>query len=197
MINLKKGEGINLSKAHPHTTRFIADLSWDPSPVATQRVEMEIVCFLLTQQDDDTRKCAADEDFVFYNNLKDPTGSVLHNPDDWQHGDDTLRLDLGKLSQRNPDITEISVIAEIYEGIDRRQDFGHVNHATVKIIDADSKTDLAQFRLTEEDAQYTAVQLGSFVNEGGEWHFKTVGKGYLKGLEAFVIAYGLQVGTPE
>jgi tellurium resistance protein TerD len=197
MINLKKGEGINLSKAHPSTTKFVADLSWDPSPAATQRVEMEIVSFLLTQQGDGSRKCAAEGDFVFYNNLKDPTGSVTHNPDDWQHGDDTLLLDLAKLSQRNPDILEVSVIAEIYEGLERRQDFGHVNHATVKIIDADSNVPLAQFRLTEEDAAYTAVQLGSFVSENGEWHFKAVGKGYNKGLEAFVIAYGLQVGVPE
>ncbi|MCX4161759.1 MULTISPECIES: TerD family protein [Paraburkholderia] len=199
MINLQKNQGINLSKDHAHVRRFLVDTKWDVNAAAQSRLdqfEVNVSAFLLNHK---TGKplAARDEDFVFYNNRQDPTGAVVHRPDDWQDGDDAMTLDLDILAAQNPGVDEVSLIVEIYEGLKRRQNFGHINHTTAVINDADTKTPIAQFRLTEDDATYTAVQMGSFVRENGDWHFKAIGTGYNKGLAAFLSAYGLQAADEE
>jgi len=194
VINLQKNQGINLSKDHKHVRRFLVDTKWDVNTAAQSRLEqfeVNVSAFLLNHKTG-APLAARDEDFVFYNNRQDPTGAVVHSPDDWQDGDD---LDI--LAAKNPAVDEVSLIVEIYEGLKRQQNFGHINHTTAVIIDADTKTPIAQFRLTEDDGQYTAVQMGSFVHENGDWHFKAVGKGYNKGLAAFLTAYGLQAADEE
>jgi tellurium resistance protein TerD len=72
-----------------------------------------------------------------------------------------------------------------------------VNHARVTISDADTNTAIADFKLTEDDGNSTAVQMGSFLRKGNDWHFEAVGRGYQKGWASFVQAYGLQVGSEE
>jgi tellurium resistance protein TerD len=199
MINLKKNEGVNLSKNFGHVSRFKIELDWDVNPAAVRssdRFELNVGGFLLTHA---TGKpmCMRDEDFIFYGNRSDPTGSVLHNPDDWKGGTDIMFYDQDKLSAKTDTVDELSVIAEIYEASERGQDFGHVNHARVTISDADTGVAIANFKLTEDDGDSTAVQMGSFVRKGNDWHFEAVGKGYRKGWASFVTAYGLQVGSDE
>jgi tellurium resistance protein TerD len=199
MINLKKNEGVNLSKNFGHVKRFKIEIDWDVNPAMiqpNQRFECNVGGFLLNHINGQP-KCMRDENFIFYNNKIDPTGAVTHNPDDWKGGTDIMFLDQDLLSQRNPGVDEFSTIAEIYEAADRGQDFGHVNHCRVTISDADTDTPICNFKLTEDDGNCTAVQLGSFIRKDNDWHFEAVGKGYKKGWEDFCKAYGLDVGQSE
>jgi tellurium resistance protein TerD len=198
-IQLHKGQGINLSKDHGHVRNILVDVSWDVNTRAVtreDRFELGVSAFLLVHQNG---KPVAEEDgdFVFYNNLSDPTGSVKHEKDNPLSGRDAMLIDLDTLFTANNRIDEISIIAEIYEGQKRRQDFGHVNHATAEIIDKDTGEKIAFFKLTEDDSGSTAVQMGSFVRENGDWHFKAVGTGYNKGLAAFLNVYGLVANDEE
>jgi tellurium resistance protein TerD len=199
MIKLQKGGSINLSKDHAHVRRFVVDTKWDVNTAAQNRLdqfEINVSAFLLNHK---TGKpmAARDEDFVFYNNRQDPSGAVTHNPDDWQDGDDAMTIDLDVLSTQNKAVDEISLIVEIYEGIKRQQNFGHINHTTATIIDAKTNVRIAEFRLTEDDADFTAVQMGSYVLDNGDWHFKAIGAGFKKGLASFLTAYGLQAADEE
>jgi tellurium resistance protein TerD len=197
-INLKKGEGVNLTKNFGHVSQFKIELDWDVNPAARSRdeaFELNVGGFLLNLIDEKPR-ATRDENFVFYGNRADPVGALVHNPDNWRGGTDIMFFYPDKLSN-NPGIVEVSVIAEIYEGLDRRQDFGHVNHARVTISDAATGQAIANFKLTEDDANSTAVQMGSFVRKDNDWHFEAVGKGYQKGWASFVEAYGLSVSQGE
>jgi tellurium resistance protein TerD len=199
VINLKKGEGVNLTKNFGHISKYKIELDWDVNPAARNRneqFELNVGGFLLNHIDGKPI-ATRDENFVFYGNRSDPTGSVTHNPDNWKGGTDIMFLDLDKLFSANNGIDEVSTIAEIYEGIDRRQDFGHVNHARVTISDASTGQAVANFMLTEDDGNCTAVQMGSFVRKDNDWHFEAVGKGYTKGWASFVRAYGLEVSQDE
>lgn len=199
MINLKKGEGVNLSKNFGHVRRFLIEIDWDVNTAAYKRedqFELNVGGFLLNHVDGKPM-CMRDENFIFYGNRIDPTGSVTHAPDNFRSGTDIMIFDQDKLSAASGSIDEFSVIAEIYEALARGQDFGHVNHARVTISDADTKQGIANFKLTEDDGDSTAVQMGSFVRKGDDWHFEAVGKGYKKGWASFVTAYGLQVGEDE
>lgn len=200
MINLQKGQGINLSKDHG-VGRAIIEVTWDPNPDKTtdrkHQFEVNTVAFELTRKDGGKPFAPQDGCFVFYNNLNAPDGGVQHSPDDWQGGDDKMLIDFRALDKSALGIDEVSCIVEIYEGLTRSQHFGQIGHCTARILDADSKSPVAQFRLTEEDSNATAVQMGSFVKEGGHWHFKAVGAGYQKGLADFLHVYGLQEASPE
>jgi tellurium resistance protein TerD len=200
MINLQKGQGINLSKDHG-VNRAIIEVTWDPNPDKTSdrkhQFEVNTVAFELTRKDGGKPFAPQDGCFIFYNNLSAPDGGVVHSPDDWQDGDDQMRVDFGALDKSSLGIDEVSCIVEIYEGLIRNQHFGMIGHCTAKIVDADTKNPVAQFKLTDEDSNSTAVQMGSFVKENGHWHFKAVGKGYQKGLADFLHVYGLQESAPE
>jgi len=197
-IQLKKGDGINLSKDHG-LTRALLEVTFDldPShPVKKHEMDVNVCAFELTHKDG---KAVApqDECFVFYNNLRGATGAVIHEPDGGSIGDDKLDIDFAALDRNTLGIDEISCIVEIYEGLQRGHHFGQFSHCTAHIINPDTKEVIAEFKLTEEDSNATAVQMGSFVKENGHWHFKAVGAGYQKGLADFLHVYGLQEAEPE
>lgn len=204
-IQLHKGQGINLSKDHGHVRRVLVDVTWDADANASResRFELGVCAFLLVHEqgrpivDTSMPESEREKEFVFYNNLSDPTGSVKHSKDNPLTGRDEMIIDLDLLTSKNQRLDEISILAEIYEGLKRRQDFGHAKNARAEIIDADTKEVIAFFKLTEEDAAFTACQMGSFVKENGDWHFKAVGKGYNKGLADFLAVYGLTAGDEE
>ncbi len=200
MINLKKGEGVNLSKPeYAHISKYLIEVDWDVNTSARSRseqFEINVGGFILANVGGKPQ-AKTETDFVFYGNAADANNILVHNPDNWRGGTDIMHLDTDALISRRKDAMEVSVWAEIYEGLVRGQDFGHVNHVTVTISDEATGQKVANFRLTEDDADSTIVQLGSFVVKNGDLHFEAVGKGYRKGWADPVVAYGLQVGEAE
>jgi len=193
-INLKKGEGVNLSKNFGHVAKFKIEADWDAKP--GKRVEINIGAFILHNVGGKSQ-AIRDENFVFYNNRTDPTGSVLKEKDNWQNGTDIMHYFADQHAGLKTGAVEVSVITEIYEAAERNQDFGHVDHCRVTVSDEDTGQVICNFKLTEDDSDSTAVQMGSFVIKEGDLHFEAVGKGYRKGWESFVRVYGLDVGQAE
>jgi tellurium resistance protein TerD len=197
-IQLKKGSGINLSKDHG-LTRAVLEVTFDVDPthpVKTHDMDVNVCAFEVTHA---SGKAVApqDECFVFYNNLKSPDGAVTHEKDGGSVGDDKMMLDFGLLDKSSLGIDEVSCIVEIYEGLARGHHFGQFSHCTAHIVNPDNGEVIAEFKLTDDDSNATAVQMGSFVKEDGHWHFKAVGAGYQKGLADFLHVYGLTEGDAE
>lgn len=197
-IQLAKGQGINLTKDHGLTSAVI-EVSFDVHPTHSARAhEYEAnVCAFELAHTGGKAVAPQDECFIFYNNLMAPDGGVVHDKDGGAIGDDKMTIDFGKLDASRLGIDEVSCIAEIYEGLKRGHNFGQFSHCTAHIVNPDSSEVIAEFRLTDEDSNATAVQMGSFVKEDGHWHFKAIGAGYQKGLADFLHAYGLQEASPE
>ncbi len=197
-IQLSKGQGINLSKDHG-LTRAILEVTYDldPShPVKKHEMDVGIMAFEVSHASGKPQ-CPQDECFVFYNNKISATGGVVHEEDGGSKGDDKIDIDFAKVQAGNLQIDEISCVAEIYEGLKRGHSFGQFSHCTAHIINPDNGEVIAEFKLTDEDSDATAVQLGSFVFADGHVHFKAVGVGYKKGLEDFLTVYGLQAADEE
>ncbi|MBN6739176.1 TerD family protein [Acidithiobacillus sp. MC6.1] len=197
-IQLKKGEGINLSKDHG-LTRALLEVTYDldpAHPVKKHEMDVNVSAFELSHA---SGKAAApqDECFVFYNNLQGATGAVTHEKDGGSIGDDKLDIDFAGLDKNTLGIDEVSCIVEIYEGMTRGHHFGQLAHCTAHIINPDTNEVIAEFKLSDDDSNATAVQMGSFVKEDGHWHFKAVGVGYQKGLADFLHVYGLMESEAE
>lgn len=185
MINLEKGHRINLDKG---LLQVGVGLGWDPNTGTGYDFDLDASAFMLGSNG----KIPAEEYLVFYNNQKSPDGSVESTGDDLTGGnsdegdDETLNVDLTKVSQQ---IQEIVFVATIYKAEERRQNFGQVRNAYIRIYNILTNTELARYDLDEDFSVETAVEFGRLYRRGGVWEFEAIGNGIKGGLEALVNKY--------
>ena len=79
----------------------------------------------------------------------------------------------------------------IYDAEGRRQNFGQVNNAFIRIYDETSGEELLRYDLGEDFSIETAAIFGELYKHGGEWKFNAIGSGYQGGLAAICASYGI------
>ncbi|MGE5657236.1 MAG: TerD family protein [Actinomycetota bacterium] len=186
-INLGKGERINLSKEAPGLKSAAIGLGWDINATDTGAAfDLDASLFMLGGNG----KIPTDQYFVFYNNTKSPDGSAEHLGDSRTgegFGDDeTILVDLSKV---NPAIQEMVFVVTIHEAEARRQNFGQIRNAFIRIYDSTTNIEVTKYDLDEDFSRETAVEFGRLYKKDGEWRFQAVGQGYNAGLQSFVEKY--------
>lgn len=175
MINLRKGEGINLTKTKPSLSNIRVGLGWNENG---NNIDLDASVFVCGNRNGET-KLISERHFVFYNNLATPNGSVVHSGDDRTGGgnedNETIRIDLNKLSSN---VTELSFFVTIHEGIERRQHFGQLKNAYIRIYDDNTNDTICEYQLGSQLDNITVVQFGSVIHDLNGWSFKAVGAGY-------------------
>ena len=151
---------------------------------------MDAAAFLLS----DSGKASSSDDFVFYGNLKHASGSVQHMGDNLTgagDGDDEqIRIDLSLVPAS---ITKIAFTVTIYEAEARRQNFGQVNNAFIRIYKEDTGEELLRYDLGEDFSIETAAVFGELYKHGEEWKFNAIGSGFQGGLAALCANFGVEV----
>ena len=89
------------------------------------------------------------------------------------------------------DVERIAITVTIHDAEIRRQNFGQVTNAFVRLVDEDLGKEILRFDLGEDFSIETAVVFCELYRSGPEWKFNAVGSGYQGGLGALVNAYGL------
>lgn len=185
MINLEKGQRIEIEKG---LSSVCVGLGWDPNEGTGYDFDLDASAFMLGSNG----KLPADEYFVFYNNQKSPDGAVESSGDDLTGGnseegdDEILSVNLPMV---NAQIQEIIFTATIHKAEERRQNFGQVRNAYIRIYDAISNDEIARYDLDEDFSVETAVEFGRLYRRGGVWKFEAIGNGYKGGLQTFVNKY--------
>lgn len=132
----------------------------------------------------------SDQHFVFYNNLKSPTGAVEHTGDnltgDGDGDDEQILVDLSKIEN---EVSEICIVVTIHEAISRNQNFGQVRNSFIRVFDTVSGEEILKFELDEDFSIETAVEFGRIYKRNGEWKFEAVGMGMRGGLQDYVNKY--------
>lgn len=190
-VSLQKGQKVSLTKGNPGLKKVIVGLGWDVNSFDTGGdFDLDTAAFLLT----DAGKVSAPTDFVFFGNLNHPSGSVQHLGDNLTgagDGDDEqIKIDLSKVPAN---ISKIAFTVTIYEAESRRQNFGQVNNAFIRIYNEDSGEELLRYDLGEDFSIETAVVFGELYKNGDEWKFNAIGSGYQGGLAALCNNYGVEV----
>ena len=75
----------------------------------------------------------------------------------------------------------------------RRQNFGQVSNAFIRIVDDATGEELIHFDLGEDFSIETAVVVGELYKHNGEWKFNAIGSGFQGGLAALCGHYGIEV----
>lgn len=190
-ISLKKGQKVSLTKGNPGLTKVVVGLGWDVNQFDTGGdFDLDAAAFLLT----DAGKISKSEDFVFYGNLKHPSGGVEHMGDNLTgagDGDDEqIKINLSMVPES---ISKVAFTATIYEPEARRQNFGQVNNAYIRIFNEETGEELLRYDLGEDFSIETAVVFGELYKNNGEWKFNAIGSGYQGGLGALCANFGVDV----
>ena len=190
-ISLQKGGNVNLSKEAPGLKELVVGLGWDAR--ATDGVEFDLdASVFLTKADGKVR---SDVDFIFYNNKVSSDGSVTHQGDNRSgagDGDDEA-IEV-KLEKVGSDIEKIAFAVTIHEGETRRQTFGQVSNAYIRVVNKTDGKELARYDLSEDGSTETAMIFGELYRAGAEWKFRAVGQGFKGGLGPLAANYGVNMG---
>ena len=187
-VSLSKGGNVSLSKTHPGLKQVLIGLGWEARSTDGVDFDLDASAFLLTE----SGKVRGDNDFIFYNNLRSVDGSVEHTGDNrtgaGEGDDEALKIDLDKVPA---DITKIVFTVTIHDADARKQNFGMVADAFIRIVNDDSNVEVARFDLTEDASTETAMVFGEIYRHNGEWKFRAVAQGYAGGLKAMCAQYGI------
>ena len=192
-VNLSKGQRVSLEKG---MTMALVGLGWDTNRYdGGFDFDLDACAFMLGENG----KVRKDEDFIFYGNLESADGAVRHTGDnrtgDGDGDDEVIVLNLNKVPA---DIKKIAITVTIYDAPARRQNFGQVSNAYVRVAKMANEDDMVgqeelRFDLVEEFSIETALVVCEIYRNGHDWKFNAVGAGYSGGLEALCRSYGVNV----
>lgn len=190
-INLQKGQKIDLTKTNPGLTKLVVGLGWDTNKYdGGSDFDLDASVFLLGENG----KIESDKDFVFYSNPKHFSEAVIHQGDnrtgEGDGDDEKIDIDLSKVPAN---VQKISFSVTIYDADSRRQNFGQVSNAYIRIIDEANSTELIRYDLGEDFSIETAVVVADLYRYGSEWKFNAIGSGFQGGLAALCKNFGLDV----
>lgn len=189
MINLEKGQKVSLDKG----MRFArAGLGWDVNGYDNgSDFDLDASVFML----DANSKMTCDNDFVFYNNPKHSSGAVIHSGDnrtgDADGDDESIIIDFEKVPSN---IERIAFVVTIHKAAERKQNFGMVNNAYIRLLSLTSADDKAgkeelRFDLSEDYSTETLMIVAEIYRHNGEWKFNAKGEGSKDDLQSLLTKY--------
>lgn len=121
-------------------------------------------------------------------------GSIQHTGDnltgEGDGDDESINVNLLKVPA---DVTRLVVAVTIHEAEQRKQNFGMVSNAFMRIVNSKTNKEIARFDLSEDASTNTAMIFGELYRHNNEWKFKAVGQGYDGGLGPMAKSFGVNV----
>lgn len=190
-INLSKGQKVDLTKGNPSLKNIMAGLGWDVNAFDSGAdFDLDASAFLVGSNG----KCPSEKDFIFYGNLNHASEAVKHMGDnltgEGEGDDEQIEIDLSKVPSN---IERIAITVTIYDAEKRRQNFGQVSNAYIRLVDEATGTEIIRYDLGEDFSIETAVVVGELYKNNGEWKFNAIGSGFQGGLAALCGHYGIEV----
>ena len=187
-VSLSKGGNVSLSKTDPGMKNVLIGLGWDVRATDGQDYDLDASVFLLAENG----KVRNDLDFIFYNNLRSADGSVEHTGDnrtgEGDGDDESIKIKLDKIPA---DVAKLVFVVTIHDATVRRQNFGQVEGAFIRLVNDDTQIEVTRYDLTEDASTETAMLFGELYRHNGEWKFRAVGQGYADGLASVCAQYGI------
>ncbi|MCM1104441.1 MAG: TerD family protein [Clostridium sp.] len=194
-VNLTKGQRASLDNS---MKMALIGLGWDPNKFdGGYDFDLDASAFICGANG----KVQSDDDFVFYNNPDWKNHTIWSSGDDRTGGnsedgdDEQIFIDFSKVPSW---VEKIAITVTIDDAVNRRQNFGQVSNAYVRVAKVQNEFDtvgetVIQFDLEEEFSIETALVVCEIYRKNGEWKFNAVAAGYQGGLEALCRNYGVNV----
>ena len=185
-MNISKGQKADLTKRNAALRSVLVGMGWQ----ANAALDLDAAAFLLGAQG----KAAGDADFIFYGNARHTSGAVEHLPNPTGGDRAQIRVDFAAVPAA---VERIAVTATIYDADARRQNFGQVTGAYIRVLDAGTGAEILRYELGSDFSVETAIVVGELYRYKGEWKFNAVGAGFSGGLAALCRNFGIEVSEGQ
>ncbi|WCK55584.1 TerD family protein [Aneurinibacillus sp. Ricciae_BoGa-3] len=185
-ISLQKGQKIDLTKGNAGLSKILVGLGWDPVKRGGsgllgglfggggQNIDCDASVIMLNEQN----KITAKENIIYFGNLQSKDGSIRHTGDnltgDGEGDDEQIIIELSRIPAQ---IHKLVFVVNIYDCRNRKQDFGMIQNAFIRVADMANSKELLRFNLTDNYAGRTTLIVGEVYRHNGEWKFGAVGEG--------------------
>lgn len=188
-INLQKGQKVNLTKGgNGSLRRVMVGLGWDEAQQGgggllaslfgskPQPIDCDASVILCGSNgkiisDDIKDYC------VYFGNLRHASGAIIHQGDNLTgagDGDDEqIMVDLQQIPAR---VDKMVFVVNIYDAAARKQHFGMIRNAFIRLVDMGSGSEICRFNLSENYNNMTGLVVGEIYRKNGEWKFNAVGQ---------------------
>ncbi|MBD2138180.1 TerD family protein [Anabaena sp. FACHB-1237] len=185
-INLQKGQRISLAKEAPGLTKLMCGLGWDIAKKSggglfsnfgkgghEYDLDASVICL------DSNGKLTAKENIVYFGNLQHISGAITHTGDNLTgagDGDDeVIIIDLPKIPA---DISKLVFVINIYDCLARKQNFGQIENAFVRLVNMANNQELARYNLSGTEYNgMTGMVLAEVYRHNNEWKMAAIGNG--------------------
>lgn len=184
-VSLQKGQKVSLTKDNAGLAKIIVGLGWDEVQQSgggllgglfgssQQEIDCDASAIMLKNG-----KFVDKDDLVYFGNLKHKSGTVNHQGDNLTgagDGDDEqIVIDLSRVPA---DYDKIVIVVNIYQAVQRRQHFGLIQNAFIRLVDARNNNEMCKYNLTDNYSGMTAMIFGEVYRHNGEWKFSAIGQG--------------------
>ena len=190
-VSLSKGGNVSLTKEAPGLTEVVVGLGWDPRVTDGSEFDLDASVFIVGENG----KVLNDGSFVFYNNKTSPDGNVVHQGDNrsgaGEGDDEQVNVNLSGFA---PETKKLVFAVTIQEADARKQSFGQVSNAYIRVLNKADGKEIARYDLSEDASTETAMVFGELYSHNGEWKFKAIGQGFAGGLAPLASSYGVNLG---
>lgn len=182
-VNLQKGQKVDLTKGNAGLKRVIVGLGWDAIEtkggfLGFGKSKPDIDCDASVFMCGAGGKLANKDDIVYFGNLQHSSASVKHMGDnltgDGDGDDEQIIVNL-------PDVPgkyeKIVFVVNIYQAVERKQNFGMIKNAYIRLVDDSTKKELCRYNLSDEYDGMLAMIFGEIYRHNGEWKFNALGQG--------------------
>ena len=191
-VSLQKGQKVNLSKDNAGLAKVIVGLGWDEAKpsggsgggffatlfgggaaASHQAIDCDASAIMLKNG-----KFVDKTDLVYFGNLKHKSGTVNHMGDnltgEGEGDDEQIVIDLSRVPA---EYDKIVIVVNIYQAVQRKQHFGMIENAFIRLVDARNNKEMCKYNLTENYSGMTAMIFGEIYRHNGEWKFNAMGNG--------------------
>ncbi|WP_102348982.1 TerD family protein [Bacillus sp. Marseille-P3661] len=200
-ISLQKGQRIDLTKGNAGLSKIMIGLGWDPvqpkksggflggllgGGASGPNVDCDASVIMLEND-----KFVDKKNLIYFGNLNSSCRSVEHKGDnltgDGAGDDEQIIVELQKVPQQ---VNKLVFVVNIYDCVRRKQDFGMIQNAFIRVVNMSNKEELLKFNLTDNYSGKTSLIVAEIYRHGDEWKFAAVGTGTNdRGLEDIVKGY--------
>ncbi|MDT3428217.1 stress response protein SCP2 [Paenibacillus forsythiae] len=180
-IHLAKGQKADLTGGTLGLMNIIVGLGWDPDgseEVSGPEQRAEVDCDASALLLDADGKLTKRTNLVWFHNKQSACHSVVHSGDnltgDGDGDDEQIRVNLIAVPS---DVHRILIVVNIYDAVNRRQDFGMIRSAYIRVKNASGGAELVKYNLSDNYSGFTALIGGELFRRGSEWGFAAIGEG--------------------
>ncbi|MBZ9632941.1 TerD family protein [Clostridium sp. FP1] len=172
-VNLIKGQKVDLTKGNVALKALVVGLGWDGSN-GGDTIDCDASALMLGENG----KLSSNKGIIYFGNKSSKCKSVIHQGDNLTGAgagdDEQIVIDLTKVPE---DIAKIVFVVNIYNCASKRQHFGMIKNAYIRIMDKLANGELVKFNLSNDYDNMTSLIMGEVYRNNGEWKFTATGEG--------------------